>query len=178
MIFTPTSVDGAFVIDVEPVGDNRGGFARTWCQREFEARGLKVTPVQCSVSMNPVRGTIRGMHYQADPHGEPKLVRCTRGAVYDVVLDIRPMSPTFRRWISVELTEANRRSVYAPPGTAHGFQTLAPDSEVYYQIAQFYEPSSARGVRWDDPFFGIQWPDQPAVMSERDQGFPLWGDRP
>src|SRR6185503_10166303 len=130
MRFTPPPLAGAYVIDVEPVSDERGLFARTWCRREMEARGLDAGLVQCSVSFNKRRGTLRGMHFQASPHEEAKIVRCTRGAIYDVALDMRPDSPTFKRWFAAELTQDNRRALYVPAGFAHGFQTLADDTEV------------------------------------------------
>ena len=177
MTFEPTAVEGVVVIGLEPVGDRRGTFARTWCRREFDAHGLDFTPVQCSLSVTSARGSIRGLHYQASPFGEPKLIRCTRGAVYDVILDIRPESVSFGKWMAIELTPTNLKMVFAPPGTAHGFQTLADDTEVSYWMGAFYEPGSATGVRWDDPFFGVTWPEPPTVISERDRSFPLWDQR-
>ncbi|MCA1684726.1 MAG: dTDP-4-dehydrorhamnose 3,5-epimerase [Planctomycetia bacterium] len=176
MIFLELDLAGAFLVEPERLEDGRGFFARTWCRREFEARGLDPRLAQCSVSFNARRGTLRGMHYQAAPHAEAKLVRCTRGAVFDVVLDLRPGSPTFARWASSELTADDHRMLYVPAGFAHGFQTLADRTEVFYQMSEPFEPSSARGVRWDDPAFGIAWP--PAadrVISERDRGFPDFG---
>lgn len=175
MIFTETRLAGAFVIDPERFEDARGFFARTWCRREFAERGLVTDLAQCSVSYNAREGTLRGMHFQVEPHAETKLVRCTRGAIYDVALDLRPGSPTFRQWAAVELTAENRRAFYIPAGMAHGFQTLTDDTEVFYQISEFHHPRSARGVRWDDPAFGIAWPETGArTISERDASFPLF----
>ncbi|HET8629275.1 MAG TPA: dTDP-4-dehydrorhamnose 3,5-epimerase [Thermomicrobiales bacterium] len=172
MRFTQTALEGVYLIGVEPIEDERGFFARTWCRREFGQRGLVADFVQCNVSYNRARGTLRGMHYQAPPHEETKVVSCIRGAIYDVVVDLRPESPTYRRWIGAELTEHNRDALYVPAGCAHGFQTLADDSEVFYQISAYYAPEAARGVRWDDPAFGIRWPEPPRAMSERDRSYP------
>lgn len=176
MIFTETRLKGAFLIEPERLEDERGFFARTWCQREFEARGLPSRFVQCSLSFNRRRGTLRGLHYQVAPCAEAKLVRCTMGAIYDVIADLRPESSTFKQWEAVELTADNRRMLYIPEGFAHGFQTLTDDTEVFYQISQFYCPEHSRGVRWDDPTFSIEWPGTPSVMSERDQGFSHFED--
>lgn len=175
MIFTPTLLPGAFVIDMERREDARGFFARTWCRDEMAAHGLSTEMSQCSVSFNHKKGTVRGMHFQAAPYEEAKCVRCTRGALYDVLVDLRPASPTFARWTAVELTEDNRRAVYIPAGVAHGFQTLTDGAEVFYQISEAYHPESARGVRWNDPFFGIAWPLADVVISARDSAYPLWG---
>jgi dTDP-4-dehydrorhamnose 3,5-epimerase len=173
VIFRETPIPGAFVVEPERIEDERGFFARTWCEREFREHGLDPRLAQCSVSFNRRAGTLRGMHYQAAPHGEAKLVRCTMGAIYDVVVDLRPDSPAFRRWTAVELSARNRRMLYIPEGLAHGFQTLEPDTEVFYQISEFYHPGSARGVRWNDPAFGIEWPEAAErVMSERDAAYP------
>jgi dTDP-4-dehydrorhamnose 3,5-epimerase len=172
MIFTETKLRGAFIIDVGRVEDERGFFARTWCQREFEAHGLCARVVQCNTSFNKHKGTLRGMHYQAAPYAEAKLVRCTRGAIYDVIIDLRPDSPTLKGWVAAELTEDNRRMLYAPEGFAHGYQTLEDNTEVFYQMSQFYVPEYARGVRWDDPAFKISWPVEKHIISERDQAFP------
>jgi dTDP-4-dehydrorhamnose 3,5-epimerase len=172
--FTETALPGVWIVDVAPIEDERGFFARTFDADEFGRRGLCPAFPQCSVSFNRREGTLRGMHYQAPPHGEVKLVRCTAGAIYDVALDLRPGSPARGSWAAVELSAANRRMLYIPEGVAHGFQTLAGDSEVYYQISELYHPESARGVRWDDPRFSIGWPDAPArVISARDLEFPL-----
>lgn len=174
MIFTETALKGSFVIDPEAVRDERGMFARTWCQKEFEAQGLKVTWVQSSISVNNRKGTMRGMHYQAAPHEESKLVRCTRGEIYDVIVDLRPTSPTYCRYVGVTLSAENRRAVYIPKQFAHGFLTLEENSEVSYYMSEFHDPASARGLRWDDPTFGIQWPDAIMVMSEKDRSWPVF----
>ena len=177
MKFTPTKIAGVWLIEMERHEDERGWFARSWCAEEFAARGLNSQLAQCSVSFNKKKGTLRGMHWQAAPHAEAKLVRCTRGAIYDVALDLRPDSQTYRRWFATELTADNGRALYIPEGCAHGFQTLADDSEVFYQIAGAYHATSSRGVRWDDPVFGITWPDAAERhLSVRDQTYPLQGD--
>src|SRR5262249_46097441 len=173
MIFTETSVNGVFVIDLEPVQDERGFFARTWCQREFEAQGLETRFVQCSVSFNKLAGTLRGLHYQAAPYEEVKLVRCTSGAIFDVVVDLRPGSPTLACHSSLILSSSNRRMLYIPRGIAHGFQTLENDTEVAYQMSEFYQPEYSRGVRWNDPAFAIPWPAvERRIMAPRDQTYP------
>ncbi len=178
MILTETELEGAFVIEPEKKRDERGFFARTWCREEFLARGLNPNLAQCSVSYNKSKGTLRGMHYQGAPHEEAKLVRCTRGAVYDVILDLRSGSPTFMRWMALELTAGSHRLLYIPEGLAHGFQTLEDDSEVFYQISEFYHPESAWGVRWNDPAFGIEWPLDVSAISWRDASFEDFvGDR-
>ena len=156
----------------ERLSDDRGFFARTWCKEEFARQGLNAKLAQCSISFNTRKGTLRGMHYQVAPFAEAKLVRCTAGAIYDVVLDLRPDSETFREWTSVELTAENRCGLYIPENCAHGFQTLENDTEVFYQISEFYEPKCARGVRWNDPAFNIQWPAESRVISERDRTYP------
>ncbi len=166
------ALPGAYLIDLERLEDERGFFARSWCSREFETHGLNPRTLQCNVSFNRTRGTLRGMHYQADPYGEAKLVRCTAGALYDVVVDLRPASPTFMRWQAVELTAESHRMVYVPEGCAHGFQTLADNTEVFYQMSELYRPEYARGVRWDDPAFGIRWPDGERIISARDRSYP------
>jgi dTDP-4-dehydrorhamnose 3,5-epimerase len=170
--FTESSLPGAYVVDIDPIGDERGFFARTWCREEFQAFGLSGAIEQCSISLNRKRGTLRGMHYQTAPHDEVKLVRCTRGAIHDVILDLRVDSPTFCRWFAVELTGENGRTVYVPAGFAHGFQTLADESEVFYQISEPYRPEMARGVRWNDPTFQIEWPIPNPILSMRDRSFP------
>lgn len=172
MIFTETSLEGAFVIVPQRSEDERGFFARTWCRREFESHGLEPGLVQCSISYNRRAGTLRGMHYQAAPHGEAKLVRCTTGAIHDVIIDLRPRSRTYLRHYAAVLTAESREMLYVPRGFAHGFQTLADDTEVFYQMSQFHAPGSARGVRWDDPAFGIAWPPADRTMSERDRTYP------
>jgi len=174
MIFHETKLEGVFEIHLDPKRDERGFFARTWCRTEFESEGLSSRLVQCSVSFSDRKGTLRGMHYQAEPHPETKLVRCTRGAIYDVVVDLRPCSPTFKNWIAVVLTAANRHMVYVTEGCAHGFLTLEDETEVFYQMSEFYSPECARGVRWDDPAFQIVWPGAAEVISERDRTYPYF----
>lgn len=170
--FRQTKLAGVFEIDIEPKPDERGFFARTWCQREFEACGLNSNLVQCSLSFNARRGTLRGMHYQAAPYGETKLVRCTRGSIYDVVVDLRPQSPSYLQWIGAVLTANNHKALYIPEECAHGFLTLEDGAEVFYQMSEFHQPVAARGVRWDDAAFGITWPTDIEVISERDRTYP------
>jgi dTDP-4-dehydrorhamnose 3,5-epimerase len=172
MIFHGTKLPGAFEIHLDPRADDRGFFARTWCKKEFKSHGLNPELVQCSTSFNTRKGTLRGLHYQAPTHAETKLVRCIRGAIYDVVVDLRPQSPTFKEWIAVLLTDKKRNMVYVPEGCAHGFLTLEDESEVFYQISEFYDAESSRGVRWDDPAFQITWPAKLEVISERDRTYP------
>jgi dTDP-4-dehydrorhamnose 3,5-epimerase len=172
MIFRETKAPGAFEIYPELINDNRGFFGRTWCQKEFEAHGLNSRLAQCSISFSKRKGTLRGMHYQIGEHAEAKLVRCTKGSVYDVVLDLRPQFPTFKSWIAVVLTGESRNMVYVPEGCAHGFLTLEDETEVFYQMSEFYNAESARGVRWDDPAFQIEWPGKVEVISERDRTYP------
>ncbi|HVF75635.1 MAG TPA: dTDP-4-dehydrorhamnose 3,5-epimerase [Acidimicrobiales bacterium] len=172
MIFRETAIGGVVVVEPQAMADERGLFARTWCADEFAANGVDPAVAQCSVSFNHRRHTLRGLHFQREPHGESKLVRCTRGAVFDVAVDLRPESPTYCRSVAVELTMDNRVALFVPPGCAHGFLTLADDVEVLYQISPRFEPSAAAGVRWDDPRFGIEWPAAPAVISERDATYP------
>ena len=172
MIFTETKLKGAFIIEPERLEDERGFFARTFCRKEFEAHGLNPTLLQCSVSYNKLKGTLRGMHYQIPPHEEAKLVRCTMGAIYDVILDLRPESSTFKQWVAVELMAENRRMVYIPEGVAHGFQTLVDDTEVLYQMSEFYHSECAGGVRWDDLQFRIKWPIVNRIISARDLAYP------
>lgn len=174
MIFTETALKGAFVIDPELVKDERGMFVRTWCQKEFEAQGLKVTWLQSSISVNSRKGTLRGMHYQVAPHEEVKLVRCTMGAIYDAIVDLRPTSPTYRDHVGIVLSAENHRAFYIPKQFAHGFLTLTDNSEVSYHMSEFYSPSSARGFRWDDPTFHIKWPEPFTVMSEKDRTWPTF----
>ena len=171
MQFRPTPLPGAFVIELEPAVDARGFFARTWCAREFAAHGIEMQVSQCNVSFNRAQHTLRGMHYQAGAHAEAKVVSCSRGAVYDVILDLRPASPTFKRYFALELNDDNRRMLYIPPGLAHGFETLLDHTELHYAMSTFYEPSAARGVRWNDPAFAIPWPAPPQLMSDRDRGY-------
>ena len=172
MKFVDTPVPGAYVVELEPISDERGFFARTWCADEFRRKGLNPATAQCSVSFNVSRGTVRGMHYQAKPHAEAKIVRCTMGKLYDVIADIRPESPAFRQWFGVELSAENRRMIYIPEGVAHGFQTLEDATEVFYQIAEFFHPDLGRGIRWDDPAFQIHWPLEVRIISERDRNYP------
>jgi dTDP-4-dehydrorhamnose 3,5-epimerase len=171
MILTELQLKGAHLIEPERLVDERGFFARTWCQQEFEAHGLNPRLVQCNISFNTKKNTLRGLHYQA-PHEEAKLVRCTMGAIYDVIVDLRSDSPTFKQWIAVELTATNRRMLYIPEGFAHGFQSLEDNTEVFYQMSELYAPTGARGVRWNDPVFGIQWPAAIACISDRDNSYP------
>jgi len=160
------------VIEPERLEDARGFFARSWCGREAEARGLNPRVVQCDISYNKKKGTLRGLHYQAAPHQEAKLVRCTAGAIYDVIVDLRRGSPTFTRHVAVVLSRENQKMLYVPEGVAHGFQTLEDDTEVFYQMSEFYSPAHARGVRWNDPAFGIAWPSADRTIHERDQSYP------
>jgi len=172
MIFHEIKLPGVFEIHLEPKVDERGFFARAWCQKEFGVHGLDANLVQCNISLNTRRGTLRGIHYQTAPYAESKLVRCTRGAVYDVVVDLRSNSPTYRDWIAVVLTAEMRNMVFVPHGCGHGFLTLEDDAEVFYQMSQFYNAESARGVRWDDPAFQIAWPSEPVVISGKDRTYP------
>ena len=172
MIFRETTLKGAFVIEMEKFEDKRGFFARAWCQKEVEANGLVSRVVQTNISFNKKRGTLRGMHYQVAPYEQIKLVRCTRGAIYDVIIDLRPDSPTFRTWTGVELTAENYIMLYVPENVAHGFQTLEDNTEVTYQVSQFYTPASERGVRYDDPVFQVEWPLPVEVISEKDIAWP------
>jgi len=172
MIFAETDLKGAYIIEMEMRRDARGFFARSWCQREFHGIGLNPRLVQCSVSFSKSKGTLRGLHYQAAPHEEAKVVRCTRGAIHDVILDLRSESPTFKKHLALELTADNRRMLYVPEGFAHGFQTLAGDTEVFYQMSEFFAPECARGIRWNDPSFAITWPISHPIMNERDRNYP------
>jgi dTDP-4-dehydrorhamnose 3,5-epimerase len=172
VIFHETSIRDVWVIEPERHQDIRGYFARTWDRREFRERGLDCQLAQCSVSFNLMRGTLRGLHYQVAPHEESKLVRCIRGAMFDVAVDLRPSSPTFGEWVGRELTATNGFALYVPKGCAHGFLTLEDATEVAYQISEFHAPEAARGVRWDDPAFGIDWPGEVVVVNDRDQSYP------
>ena len=172
MILTETRLKGAYVVDLQRIGDKRGFFARAWCQEEFRGHTLNPRLVQANVAFSPRRGTLRGMHYQVAPHEEAKLVRCTMGAIWDVMIDLRPDSPTHTQWVSAELTAHNRRMLYVPAGFAHGYLTLSDDAEVFYQTSEFYVPAAARGVRYDDPVFGITWPTEIQVISDADQSWP------
>ena len=172
MIFTPTRLDGAYVIDVERHSDERGFLARTFCERQFAEQGLPMRIVQSSTIHSPRRNTLRGLHYQEAPHREIKLVRCTRGSIFLVMVDLRPGSSTRNDWLGVELTASNERLAYVPEGFAQGYQTLEDDTEVLYEMSHHYVPEAARGVRWDDPAFGIDWPPAERTISERDAGYP------
>jgi dTDP-4-dehydrorhamnose 3,5-epimerase len=174
MIYTETAVAGAFIIDCSKLSDSRGFFSRSFCAEEFAQHGLESRFVQSNISLNHSKFTVRGMHMQADPFGEVKLVRCTRGAVFDALIDLRPDSPTFGKWAGAELTADNHRSLYVPKGCAHGYQTLRDESEVFYLVSEFYSPGSERGFRWNDPAFGIDWPEPVrAILSDKDSAWPL-----
>jgi dTDP-4-dehydrorhamnose 3,5-epimerase len=176
MIFTETELPGAYVIDLERREDERGFFARTWCADEYAEHGLNTRLVQANMSWNPLKATVRGMHFQHEPHAEVKVIRVTRGAIYDVIIDLRPDSPTYKRWTGVDLNAENGRALYVPEGFAHGFQTLEPHSEVHYLVSEFYTPGAEGGVRWDDPAFAIEWPPaDERVISEKDQSWPDFG---
>jgi dTDP-4-dehydrorhamnose 3,5-epimerase len=172
MIFTETKLKGAFIIELEKKIDERGFFARAWCQKEFEHHRLVRQMVQANVSFNKKRGTLRGMHYQITPYEEAKLVRCTRGAIYDVIIDLRSDLPTYKQWIGVELTSENYRMLYVPENFAHGLITLEDNTEVTYQVSQFYSPGSEKGIRYNDAAFGIKWPIPVNVISEKDKSWP------
>ncbi len=172
MNFTAAQIAGAWLIDIQRLGDERGFFARTWCERELTARGLDPAIAQESISWNLRKGTTRGLHFQRPPHDEVKIVRCTRGAIFDVIVDLRPDSPTFRRWQGVELNADNRRAFYVPKGCAHGFQTLVDETEVAYLISAFYAPESSTGYRYNDPAFGVSWPLSAAIISDNDLRWP------
>lgn len=173
MIFKQTKLEGVFVIEPEIIEDERGFFARSWAPEEFERQGLNPAVAQCNISFNKLRGTLRGMHFQISPYEEAKLVRCTRGAIFDVAVDLRPDSPTRFAWTAVELSADNRRMLYVPEGFAHGYQTLADATELFYQVSAAYHPDSTRGLRWNDPRLGISWPLPVTIISERDGDFPL-----
>jgi dTDP-4-dehydrorhamnose 3,5-epimerase len=173
MIFTPTRLEPAHIVDFEKREDDRGFFARAWCQQEFEAHGLDTRVVQCNISFNERGGTVRGMHYQLAPHAEVKIVRCTRGAIYDVIVDLRPTSPTYKQWLAVELSAENGRALYVPEGFAHGYQTLEDGTETFYQVSAFYAPEAEQGFRWNDPAFAIEWPEaEGRVVSPKDASWP------
>lgn len=175
MIFTETKLRGAFLVDIERHEDERGFFARSWCRREFEAHGLNPEIAQCNVSFNVRKGTLRGMHYQIAPFEEAKLVRCTRGSLCDVIVDLRPDSPTFRQHVIEVLTAENRRMLFVPEGFAHGFLTLEDGTEAFYQMSAYHAPERGGGFRWNDPAFGIPWPAEVEVISERDRRYPDFG---
>jgi dTDP-4-dehydrorhamnose 3,5-epimerase len=170
--FTETKLKGAYIIDIERLEDERGFFARAWCQKEFHDHGLNSKLVQCSISYNTKKGTLRGMHYQTKPHEECKLIRCTSGSIYDVIVDIRKDSLTYGQYINVVLSSENRKMLFVPEGFAHGFLTLVDSTEIFYQMSEFFAPEHARGFRWNDPAFGIKWPNDVQVISERDRNMP------
>jgi dTDP-4-dehydrorhamnose 3,5-epimerase len=172
MKFAETKLKGSFIIDPERLEDGRGFFARSWCQQEAKQYGLEPKWVQCNISYNKSKGTMRGMHYQAAPFEEAKLVRCTMGSICDVIIDLRPDSETYTLWTAVELSSENRRMIYIPGGFAHGFLTLQDNTEIFYQMSEFYAPNSARGLRWNDPAFDIHWPGDVTVISDQDHNYP------
>jgi len=178
MIFTPTQLSGAYLIDLEPHPDERGFFARAWCQHEFEEHGLNGRLAQVNVSYNKKQGTLRGMHYQVRPYAETKLLRCTRGAIWDVIVDLRPGSPTYHQWLGAELTADNRRMLFVPEDFAHGYLTLSDETEVMYQVSEFYTPNAERGLRWDDPALAIEWPAPVQVISDKDARWPYLNAMP
>jgi dTDP-4-dehydrorhamnose 3,5-epimerase len=172
MIYTPSRIPGAWIMDVEPIHDSRGFFAMTWLPEELRERGMDPALAQCNLAFNHTRGTLRGMHLQTDPHAQVKIVRATRGSLLDVIVDLRPDSPTFKQWDAVELSADNRRLLYIPAGIAHGYITLEDSTEVYYHASSLWAPSAERGVRWNDPAFAIEWPLEPMVISEKDASWP------
>ena len=173
MVVSASPLSGVFVVELDQREDERGFFARAWCKQEFASRGLATEFVQHNIAFNWKKGTLRGLHYQAEPHGEVKLIRCTRGAIFDVVVDLRSESATCGQWYGVELTAENRKMLYIPKGCAHGYQTLLGETEVFYQVSAFYQPEAERGIRWDDPTFGIKWPEAVSIVSEKDQRWPM-----
>ena len=177
MIFSPTRIRGAMVVEMEPCEDERGLFARGFCRKEFEAHGLNPDVAQANIGLSRRRGTLRGLHYQIPPNAETKLVRCTAGAVFDVIVDLRPESASYKQWVGVELTAANRRMLYAPEGCAHGYLALADDTEVFYLVSEFYSPGAERGLRWNDPAFRIEWPiTEDLRISDKDRSWPDWSE--
>ncbi len=172
MIFTETELSGSYILEINKLEDPRGFFARTWCKREFEEHGLNTNLSQCNMSFTEKKGTFRGMHYQAAPHGEAKLVRCTSGTIYDVIIDLRPDSQTYKKWFGIELSQKNTKMLYVPEDFAHGFLTLEDKTEVFYQMSEFYYPESARGLRWNDPAFSISLPSDISAIAERDATYP------
>jgi len=172
MIFKKTKIAGVYLLEPERLADDRGFFARIWCQTEFAEHGIDARVVQCNLSFNPRKGTMRGMHYQLAPHEETKTVRCTMGAIFDVAVDLRNNSPTFKQWVGAPLTAENREMLVIPPGCAHGYLTLADDAEVAYQMSEYYAPGYGAGVRWNDPAFGIRWPGEVTVIAARDRDYP------
>jgi dTDP-4-dehydrorhamnose 3,5-epimerase len=177
MIFVETELSGACIVELDRIEDERGFFARTWCQRELAEQGLETRIAQCNTSFSSRRGTVRGMHFQREPFAEVKIIKCIAGALYDVIIDLRPHSPTYKRWVGVELSAASRHALYVPKGFAHGFQTLRDDVETFYMVSEFYTPEAEAGVRWDDPAFGIEWPmTPPSQISDKDRGWPDFAD--
>ena len=174
MIFTETRLAGAYIIDLDCINDERGFFARTWCKKEFEEHGLNSNLVQCNLSYNAKHGTLRGMHYQAPPYEEAKLVSCISGSIYDVIIDLRDKSLTYGQWQAFELSAANHHMLYIPEGFAHGFQTLEDETSVFYQMSEFYHPECARGIRWDELKFSIKWPINQKIISDKDQSYKWW----
>lgn len=172
LVFEPSAIEGAWIIDLQPRLDERGFFARSWCRREFEDHGIDLSVAQANISVSARRGTLRGLHYQLFPHAEAKLVRCTSGGIWDVIVDLRPDSSSYLRWFGVELTAANHRQLYVPSGCAHGYQTLVDATEVCYQVSAFYTPEAERGIRWDDPMFAIEWPISAPILSPKDEQWP------
>jgi len=173
MIFKETRLKGSYIIELEKIPDDRGFFARVWCQKEFQAHDLNQNIVQCNLSFNAAKGTLRGIHYQIAPHAEAKIIRCTRGKVYDVIVDLRQKSSTYLQWLSFELSSENRKMLYVPENFAHGYLTLADNTEVFYQVSQFYSPGSENGIRWDDPLINIKWPKiANLIISEKDEKWP------
>ncbi len=172
MIFKETQLNGAYVIDLDKLEDKRGFFARSFCVNEFKEVGIDFPVAQANVSYNRYKRTLRGMHYQQEPHGEAKLVRCTRGAIFDAIIDVRPDSSTYMQWMGVELNEQNYRMLYVPEGFAHGFITLEDETEVTYQVSEFYTPGAEKGIRWNDSTFNIDWPVDPRILSEKDKSWP------
>ncbi|MGE5682678.1 MAG: dTDP-4-dehydrorhamnose 3,5-epimerase [Bacillota bacterium] len=172
MKFTEARIKGVYIVDIEMLEDERGFFAREWCQREFSNQGLNSNLAQSSISFNKKRGTLRGMHYQIPPYQEAKLVRCVKGSIYDVIIDLRPDSSTFGEHFAMELNSENYKMLYIPENFAHGFLTLSDNTEIDYKISQFYSPGSARGIRWNDPYFNISWPSEPSVISAKDSSYP------
>jgi dTDP-4-dehydrorhamnose 3,5-epimerase len=174
VIYNETALEGSYILEVEKVEDERGFFARSWCKEELESHGLNADLAQCSLSFNYKMGTLRGMHFQIPPHGETKLVRCTKGSIFDVIVDLRVKTSTYMKWMGVELSADNRKMLYIPKGFAHGFQTLTDDSEVFYFISEAYHPEAVRGVHWNDPVFRITWPEvNERVISSKDQNWPM-----
>ena len=172
--FVETSLAGVFLVESETIEDDRGFFTRSWCEREFHAAGLDARVAQANISFNCRAGTVRGMHFQGEPHAESKLVRCTRGAIFDVVVDLRPASPTYCQWYGASLAADKHNAMYVPVDCAHGLQTMVDDSEVHYLMSEFYDPEAASGVRYDDPAFGIDWPRPVTAIAEKDTNWPLW----